>query len=335
MAFSTVRSPLALAMTIGSRVPGADARCDASVSVVRWETVPAAIAAADVWRNLRRVQFDGHLSVICHLAGLWGPSPPFEGGPGWDPPWPASFAWGTWGDKLRWPSKLSMSAGTRGRAADRDSNLPPALLSTVMEERTEDGGPTDAEALRRLDAQAVARTLAGETAAFDGLIEQYQRRAVAVAYRLLGNIEDAKDVCQEAFLRAFRSLASLQDPERFGAWLMRIVSNQALNYRRGRRGTLSLATESGGATADRSPAALSRSADAAAEPMTAAETHGAVTAAIESLPEQQRLALILFAIERLPQKEVAEILECSVEMVKWNVFQARKKLKEMLAEYLE
>ena len=58
-------------------------------------------------------------------------------------------------------------------------------------------------------------------------------------------------------------------------------------------------------------------------------------AAIAELPEKQRLALVLFSIEGLPQKEVAEILECSLELVKWNVFQARKHLREQLAEYLQ
>lgn len=68
--------------------------------------------------------------------------------------------------------------------------------------------------------------------------------------------------------------------------------------------------------------------------MQANETQDAITAAIEQLPEKQRMALILFAIEGIPQKEVAEILECSIEAVKWNVFQARKTLKESLSEFL-
>ncbi len=189
---------------------------------------------------------------------------------------------------------------------------------------------------RRLDAEAVRRTLAGETAAYDRLIDTYQRRAVAVAYRLLGDIEDAMDVCQEAFLKAFRSLATLQDPERFGAWLMRIVTNLALNFRRGRRGNLSLTADEDGETVDERAASLSpRGRTSASDSLESAETQQAVSAAIKALPEPQRLALILFAVEGLPQKEVAEILQCSVEMVKWNVFQARKRLREMLAEYLE
>ncbi len=185
------------------------------------------------------------------------------------------------------------------------------------------------------DADAVARTLAGDTAAYDRLIERYQRRAVAVSYRLLGNVADAQDVCQEAFLRAFRSLDSLQETGRFGAWLMRIVSNLSLNYRRSRRPMVSLAMDEEGPGLHESQIPAREKHEGGAERIAEQETSAAVTAAVESLPPQQRLALVLFAIEGLPQKEVAEIMECSVEMVKWNVFQARKTLKDKLAEFLE
>lgn len=185
------------------------------------------------------------------------------------------------------------------------------------------------------DADAVARTLAGDTTAYDRLIERYQRRAVAVSYRLLGNVADAQDVCQEAFLRAFRSLDSLQESGRFGAWLMRIVSNLSLNFRRSRRPMVTLALDENGPGLHESQIAAKENHDGGAERIAGQETTAAVTAAVESLPPQQRLALVLFAIEGLPQKEVAEIMECSVEMVKWNVFQARKTLKDKLADFLE
>ena len=67
------------------------------------------------------------------------------------------------------------------------------------------------------------------------MIRRYQRLAVAVSYRLLGNSHDSLEVTQDAFLKAFTSLASLQKPEAFGGWLMRIVSNLSLNYRRSRK----------------------------------------------------------------------------------------------------
>src|SRR6476660_4752757 len=90
-----------------------------------------------------------------------------------------------------------------------------------------DGSPTD--------GQLGERANDGDRKAFDELVIRYQRQAVAVSYRLLGNTQDALEVTQDAFLKAFTSLASLQKPEAFGGWLMRIVSNLSLNYRRGRK----------------------------------------------------------------------------------------------------
>src|SRR5258707_14964321 len=85
------------------------------------------------------------------------------------------------------------------------------------------------------DGQLVVRANDGDRKAFDELIVRYQRQAVAVSYRLLGNSQDALEVTQDAFLKAFTNLATLQKPEAFGGWLMRIVSNLSLNFRRGRK----------------------------------------------------------------------------------------------------
>src|SRR3954451_15884953 len=85
------------------------------------------------------------------------------------------------------------------------------------------------------DGTLVERVLGGDRKAFDDLIRRYQRQAVAVSYRLLGNSHDALEVTQDAFLKAYGSLATLQKPAAFGGWLMRIVSNLSLNYRRSRK----------------------------------------------------------------------------------------------------
>lgn len=186
------------------------------------------------------------------------------------------------------------------------------------------------------DAEAVRLSISGDTSAFDRLIEKYQRRAVSVAYRLLGNLDDAQEVSQEAFVRAFRSLQSLQEPKRFSAWLIRIVSNLSLNFRRARRPHLSLSLEDdGGGTISDRLADGGRRERSGLEIAESEELREILEAAVDTLPEPQRLALVLFAMEQMPQKEVAAIMECSVEMVKWNVFQARKNLKARLADYLE
>lgn len=188
---------------------------------------------------------------------------------------------------------------------------------------------------RREDAGDVAAALAGRLEAFDRLVERYQRRAVSVSYRLVGNIEDAQDVCQKAFVKAFKSLGSLKEQERFGPWLMRIVSNLSLNHRRDRKPHLTLASAEGEAGVPETAAVSGRPANGPSTGLETEEAEATIRRALDELPEKQRTALVLFAIERMSQKDVADIMECSVEMVKWNVFQARKTLRQALAHLIE
>jgi RNA polymerase sigma-70 factor (ECF subfamily) len=196
-----------------------------------------------------------------------------------------------------------------------------------------DSGPTD--------GTLVGEVLAGKRQSFDVLIRKYQRQAVAVSYRLLGNSHDAMEVTQDAFLKAFSSLATLQKPEAFGGWLMRIVSNLSLNYRRSRKSRSQLplddllgsatgqAQESGGSSSEW----MAQSGDPVHK-LESEEMGRKLQWALAQLPEKQRLALTMFTVEEMPQKQVAEALGCSVEAVKWHVFQGRKKLKELMKEHL-
>lgn len=189
------------------------------------------------------------------------------------------------------------------------------------------------------DADLVEQTCAGERHAFDELIERYQRRATSVAYRLLGNLHDALEVCQEAFIRAYRNLDTLEDGRRFGPWLLRIVTNLSLNFRRdrhagGKRLSLEDCILPDGQSRGEQIAAPAHAEDRPGAQLVARELADLVQAAIAELPDAQRTALVLFSIEQLPQKEVAEIMHCSVEAVKWHVFQARKRLRQRLAEFL-
>ena len=191
------------------------------------------------------------------------------------------------------------------------------------------------------DGQLVEQTIAGDRKAFDVLIRRYQRQAVAVSYRLLGNSSDSLEVTQDAFLKAFTSLSTLQKPEAFGGWLMRIVSNLSLNYRRSRktRTAVPLGEVLGPQTGETTEAHgggsewMSTSADPV-KGLEGKELGAKLKEALAQLPEKQRQAIILFTIDELPQKEVAEQLNCSVEAVKWHVFQGRKKLRELLKDHL-
>jgi RNA polymerase sigma-70 factor (ECF subfamily) len=189
------------------------------------------------------------------------------------------------------------------------------------------------------DGALVRRAQRGERQAFDLLIRRYQRQAVSVSYRLLDNMQDALEVTQDAFLKGFTSLGTLQNPDAFAGWLMRIVSNLSLNYRRARKSRSSLPLED--LLVGSEGEGHAGGADWAASggnPEHNAEGHElgrGLKQALAQLPEKQRMAIVLFTIEELPQKQVAEAMECSVEAVKWHVFQARKRLRELLKEHLE
>ncbi len=193
-----------------------------------------------------------------------------------------------------------------------------------------------AQAAQELALVLAAKT--GDRVAFGKLAQQYQRQCAAVALRLLGNTHDAAELVQDALVKAYRSLDQLQQSERFGPWLMRIVTNLALNFRRsrGRRQALSLEQTSGdGDDGEDMRATLPGGAmDAPEKPLTSAELGSAIQRAIDELPEKQKLALVMFAIEKMPQKDVADVLNCSVEAVKWHVFTARKQLRKSLGAFL-
>ena len=192
------------------------------------------------------------------------------------------------------------------------------------------------------DGELVQRVLGGQRNAFDELVGRYQRQAVAVSYRLLGNTQDALEVTQDSFLKAFTSLGSLQKPEAFGGWLMRIVSNLSLNYRRSRRTRSQLPLDDllGPSDSQQTDGASGGGSewmardDDPVHALASKEMGKRLQDALAELPEKQRLAIVLFAIQEMPQKDVAEALGCSVEAVKWHVFQGRKKLKELLKEHL-
>lgn len=190
------------------------------------------------------------------------------------------------------------------------------------------------------DLSLVRRAKRGDRDAYGELVERYQRRATSAAWRLLGDLHDATDAVQEAFIRAYNNLDTLEDESRFGPWFMRIVNNLSLNYRRGRAVRQRVASLEDRAAGDEESSreeyaiAPVYSGERPGARLAAAELEDHVQRALDDLPEQQRQALVLFSIQQLPQKDVAELLGLSVEAVKWHVFQARKKLKERLAAWL-
>src|SRR3954470_328950 len=149
--------------------------------------------------------------------------------------------------------------------------------------------PNDSQAQEQaaLAAAELALVLAarqGDRTAFGKLAQQYQRQCAAVALRLLGNTHDAMELVQDALVKAFKNLSQLQQSERFGPWLMRIVTNLALNSRRSRARRQAISLEQTAADAeegeDLRATVSGGEMDAPEKPLTSAELGGAIQRAI-------------------------------------------------------
>lgn len=174
------------------------------------------------------------------------------------------------------------------------------------------------------DEELVERVRAGEVACYDHLVTRHMRRAFSVAYRVLGQREDAEDLVQDAFLTALEKIDSFQVGRRFAPWFFRILVNRGLNARKARtlRQTEALPTELSGPGA--SPLHQAE----------VAELRERLEVAMASLPERQKAIVRLFELEGFSSPEIAEILEVSDGTVRWHLHQARQALRETLAPYM-
>jgi RNA polymerase sigma-70 factor (ECF subfamily) len=157
---------------------------------------------------------------------------------------------------------------------------------------------------------------------FEARLADSSRLAVRVAYSVVRNPHDAEDVAQEAFARAHRRFSALRDRDKFRAWLVRMTWRLALDHRRGEKRRAAreevAAREAERLAPDAAPDGLAR------------ERSERLWAAIDQLPEKLRVVIVLAAIEEQAVKEVATLLGAPEGTIKSRLFEARKKLQEML-----
>ncbi len=210
--------------------------------------------------------------------------------------------------------------------------------SSEPEFRPDDSASPDDAQWEQAERGLVRLAQAGDREAFMVLIQKYQRRCAAIALRLLDNPHDTADLLQDCFLRAFEQIAALKDGARFGSWLMRIVTNRGLNFRRSRTRRKTVSIDTPGHAGSESEDSLRDIIAAGVAPDFAThsrEFRTAINRAMQRLPKKQRTALVLFTLQEMPQKQIAEVLGCSIEAVKWYVFSARRTLRRELASFLE
>ena len=175
----------------------------------------------------------------------------------------------------------------------------------------------------------VRRAQAGDAEAFGLLVERYMRRAYYAALSLVGSREDALDLSQEAFARAYRARRTI-DPERpFYAWLYQILRRLCFNFLRDRRSRRQTLEAAAGWLADD---AAARGVEDPAVSYERREARLAVAAAIEQLPAREREVLALKEFEGLSYKEIAELIGIPLGTVMSRLYSARQRLAQVLED---
>ena len=185
---------------------------------------------------------------------------------------------------------------------------------------------------REQEAMIVRKVLQGDVNAFEKLVTEYERAVYAIAQRMTGNAEDAADMTQETFIKAYNSLASFRGDSKFSVWLYRIANNVCLDFLRSknRRPTVSLSTED-----DDGEETQLDIADESSSPELLLEsslTRDAVRRGLDSLPPDYKQILLLREIQGLSYEEIAAALGIESGTVKSRIFRARKRLCTFLIE---
>ena len=180
------------------------------------------------------------------------------------------------------------------------------------------------------DEELVQRSQRDDERAFGELVRRYESKVYSLALRMVRNPEDAEDVLQDTFLRAFRGIKSFRGSSTFSTWIYRIAANSALmRLRKKQLPTVSIEDSDERET----PITIMDWKPTPVEQLLSQETFQAMEEAIESLPPEFRQVFILRDVEELSNAEVAEILDLSVAAVKSRLHRARLKVRNRLASF--
>lgn len=169
-------------------------------------------------------------------------------------------------------------------------------------------------------AQVLKRAIAGDLTAFEQIIARYERRVLTLAWRLLGNPEDAQDASQEVFLRAFRFLHRFDATRTMEPWLVRMTVNVCRDIGRKRPVTVLLEADT------------LRAPDNPHTELDLEEQRSALYRALRQLPEKERSAVVLRDIEGFSTAEVAKILGSSESTVRAQISSARLKIRKAISK---
>ncbi len=188
----------------------------------------------------------------------------------------------------------------------------------------------------RTDEQLVASAQDGDLEAFDELIGRYKQRIYATVYHMTGNRDDAEDLTQETFIRAYRALGKFRGRSSFYTWIYRIAVNLTVNFLKKNRRLRETALDDLNPAVERDPdyERLLRSEPSPRKQVSLREFQERLNEALQKLSEAHRMVVTLHDIQGVPHGEIARIMGCSEGTVRSRLFYARQQLRGYLSEYV-
>lgn len=185
------------------------------------------------------------------------------------------------------------------------------------------------------DASLVRRTREGDLGAYDELIQRYQERLYSTLYHMTSNHEDAHDLAQEAFIKAYKAIGSFKGDSSFFTWLYRIAVNRTLNFLKQRRNRNHMSLNDLDVNAEHDPDLVELVAESTPRrDASLAELQLKLNEAMLKLSETHRMVVTLHDIQGLPHEEIARIMDCNVGTVRSRLHYARQQLQAFLTDFL-
>ncbi|HUA66314.1 MAG TPA: sigma-70 family RNA polymerase sigma factor [Alphaproteobacteria bacterium] len=182
----------------------------------------------------------------------------------------------------------------------------------------------------------VDRARHGDLKAYDELVRRYQERIYATVYHMTSNHEDANDLAQESFVKAFQALKSFKGGSSFYTWLYRIAVNKTINFLKQRKNRQHMSLNDLDFNAEHNPDLVALISDKTPRREAGlSELQEKLNAALLKLSESHRLAVVLHDVQGLSHEEIAKIMHCNIGTVRSRLFYARQQLQALLADYVK
>lgn len=207
-------------------------------------------------------------------------------------------------------------------------------VATVMTEP----GPRKivAEARPAAEEDLLRRSREGDLEAYDEMVRRYQERIYATIYHMTSNHEDANDLAQETFIKAFHALKSFKGGSSFYTWLYRIAVNKTINFLKQRKNKAQMSLDDLDFHAEHDPDLVALISDKTPRrEATLTELQEKLNEAMQKLSESHRLVVTLHDVQGLSHEEIAKIMDCNIGTVRSRLFYARQQLQAYLSDYLK